>query len=101
MSFIIADRHTYLRAARFSNDARDLAWIDWPLLQARDFRRDPDDPGKLERYQAEALARNHVPLEALVGMACHNESVTREMEAIVHAAGEATKVKTRTDWYFR
>jgi hypothetical protein len=30
-------------------------WVDWPLLQKRDFKRDPDDPAKLERYQAEAL----------------------------------------------
>jgi hypothetical protein len=43
-----------LEAAEFHNTLDRLDRVDWPRLQARDFKRDPDDPGKFERYQAEA-----------------------------------------------
>lgn len=53
--FLITDRHAYLETAQFWNDLTDLSRLDWKILQARDFQRDPHDLGKFERYQAEAL----------------------------------------------
>ena len=54
LSFVFTDRHAYLNSARFFNTVNDLSVIDWALLSRRDFKRDPNDPGKMERYQAEA-----------------------------------------------
>lgn len=98
--FVFSDRHAYLEAARFSADPADLDWIDWPLLQARDFKGDPNDPGKQERYEAETLAHGHVPTSALAGIACYNEVVAQEISAIVGEAGAETKVVTRAGWFF-
>lgn len=69
--FVFTDRHAYLRTAddAFSSDLADLDRIDWKILQARDFKRDPNDPGKFERYQAEVLVHRHLPLDALSGIA--------------------------------
>jgi hypothetical protein len=54
IDFVFSDRHAYLATARFSNALADLGdWIPWQQLQARDFKKDPNDPGKFERYQAE------------------------------------------------
>jgi hypothetical protein len=53
VTFLFTDRHAALATAQFSSDLAELGRIDWPLLRSRDFRRDPEDPGKLERYQAE------------------------------------------------
>ncbi|WP_371329131.1 DarT ssDNA thymidine ADP-ribosyltransferase family protein [Collimonas sp. OK607] len=44
-----------------------LREIDWPLLQRRDFKRDADDPRKMERYQAEALLYRHLPIQGVLG----------------------------------
>ncbi len=74
--------------------------MDFELLQRRDFRRDENDPGKLERYQAEALAYQRVPMEALMGIACYTEAVRHEVEAATSSAGVSVKVVARPDWYF-
>lgn len=52
---VFTNQHAYPRMAEYFTDFGNLDRIDWPLLQSRDFRNDPDDPAKKERYQAEAL----------------------------------------------
>lgn len=54
LSFLFTDRHAYLATAQFLSDLARLDQIDWPRLQQRDFKADPEDPSKKERYQAEA-----------------------------------------------
>jgi len=87
ITFVFSDRHAYLQAAEFYNDLDRLDQIDWPRLQARDFRRDPDDPGKVERYQAEALIYQHLPLAAVLGIICYRDEERRKLE------GECGKLK--------
>ena len=60
-SFLISDRHAFLTAAQFYPDVDGLDVIDWTILRNRDFRRDNDDLGKMERYQAECLVHEHLP----------------------------------------
>jgi hypothetical protein len=85
---VLTDRHAYLAAAQYSNDLRGLERIDWEILQARDFRRSDDDPGKIERYQAEALVHHHVPLDALTGLVCHGPEPKAQLRA---RGGEAAR----------
>lgn len=98
--YVFTDRHAVLAAARFFSQRADLDHVDFGLLQRRDFRRDQNDPGKFERYQAEALAHRHLPLEALMGVACYSEAVRQEVEAAISSAGVGVKVVVRPDWYF-
>jgi hypothetical protein len=79
--FVITDRHAYLRAAQFSNDLSGLERIDWLILQARDFARNPMDPGKLERYQAEALVHRCLPAHALDLIACYDSERAESLRA--------------------
>ena len=95
-----SQRHAALAAARFFSRRADLGHVDFELLQRRDFRRDEEDPGKFERYQAEALAYQRVPMEALIGVACYNEVVRSEVEAATSSAGVSVPVVTRPGWYF-
>ena len=99
--YVFTDRHAVLAAARFFSHRADLGHVDFELLQRRDFRRDDNDPGKFERYQAEALAYQHVPMEALIGIACYTEGVRQEVEAATSSAGVDFRVVHRPDWYFR
>jgi hypothetical protein len=97
--FLFADRHAYLAAAQFSPDLSKLGLIDWEILRRRDFRRDPEDPGKLERYQAEALVYRHLPMDVVLGVMCYNNSVTAAMERQAKACGCELQVITRPGWY--
>ena len=98
--FVFTNQHAYPAAAEYFNDLADLDRIDWPLLQSRDFRHDPDDPGRKERYQAEALIWKHVPLDALLGICCHNESVRSALQAGIDQRELRLRIQAQPNWYF-
>ncbi|WP_428504802.1 type II toxin-antitoxin system toxin DNA ADP-ribosyl transferase DarT [Roseateles sp.] len=100
LPFLFTDRHAYSGLANFYDDLARLDKVDWPLLQRRDFKRDPEDPGKLERYQAEALVHRHLPLAALLGVVCYTDVVRADIECTMHARSVALPVHTRPNWYF-
>jgi hypothetical protein len=96
--FIFTDRHAYLKFARFTSDLKNLDWIDWEILQKRDFKK--DDVDKFDRYQAEALVHNHVPTGALLGVVCYNNEVRDEVTAIAGENEVKVKVISQPGWYF-
>lgn len=100
LPFVFTDRHAYLNTANYYADLGALDRIDWKLLQARNFKRDPNDPGKGERYQAEALVHGRVPVTALLGVACAGSDPAAELRAMVAGAGVGLKIAERPDWYF-
>ena len=89
-------------AAAFSNSLTDLpSLIDWPLIRSRDFRRDPENPERFERYQAEALVHRHLPVTGLLGLACQNPAVGGRIQAELDSRGIQLKIAIKPDWYFR
>lgn len=100
LHFLFTDSHAYYQWANFYSDAVDIAKIDWPLLQARDFRRNPDDPAKFERYQAEALVHRHLPIDGLLGIVCYTDRVKLAIEQQLRARNLNLPVYARTGWYF-
>ncbi len=98
--FLFTDRHAYLAAAQFYSDLAHLDQIDWDMLQRRDFRNDPDDPSKKERYQAEALVHKHLPVDALSGLVCYNDDVLKSMNAELAQRNQTMKVVKKPGWYF-
>jgi len=98
--YVFTDSHAYLQTAQFYNKLSDLSEIDWPLLRSKDFKHDSDDPGKFERYQAEALVHKHVPVEAFIGAVCYTDGVKDSLMQIVEAKGLELKVVKQTGWYF-
>jgi len=100
LSFVFTDSHAYYNWANFYTNLDDLALIDWKIIQSRDFRRDPDDPGKFERYQAEALIYQHLPLKMLHGMVCYTDTMKLQLEGWLTQRNLAIPVHTREGWYF-
>lgn len=100
LPFVFTDSHAYYEWSNFYTDLADLDKIDWGILQARDFRRDPDDPAKFERYQAEALIYRCCPVAALLGMVCYTENTKAQLEAWLQRHGLALPVYVRQRWYF-
>ena len=101
VKYVFSDRHAKLEAASFYTDQDDLDKIDWPILQARDFRRDNDDLEKIERYQAEALAYTHVPVKALLGMVCYDQTVKKELTTAIETRELSLKLHVKPGWYFQ
>lgn len=98
--FVFTDRHAYPVSANYFNDMKDLAKIDWPLLRSKDFKNDPNDPAKKERYQAEALAHRHVPVDALLGTVCYNEEVRNWLRVECTTRALNIRLEVRPNWYF-
>lgn len=100
LPWLFTDSHAYYEWANFYSDLDDLDKIDWSILQARDFKRDPDDPAKFERYQAEALVHRHIPVDALRGIVCYTETERQRIEQLVAARNITVPVHARPRWYF-
>ena len=98
--FIYTDRHAYVATANYYNNINKLDNVDWGLLQNRNFQRDPNDPEKVERYQAEALIYQHLPVEALIGVVCYTDSLKSTIEEQVRQRGLDLNIKTIKGWYF-
>jgi hypothetical protein len=98
--FLFTNGHAYMQESEYFTDLANLDQIDWPLLQQRDFKRDPEDPGKLGRYQAEALVHQHVPIEALLGIACYDLATKASLEAEAQKRGRGIPVEIVREWYF-
>jgi ssDNA thymidine ADP-ribosyltransferase, DarT len=98
--FVYTDKHAYLLTAKYFTDLKDLDNVDWDILNRRDFRRDPDDPGKMERYQAEALVWRHLPFEALLGICCYSREVGQEINAELAKRDLEMQTNVQRNWYF-
>jgi hypothetical protein len=99
--FLFTDRHAYLRTANFYDSLDRLDQIDWPLLRRRDFQRNPDDPEKVERYQAEALVHKFLPVEGLIGMVCSSAEVESRLQNLVSQRGLTLQIAALPKWYFQ
>lgn len=100
IKFVFSDRHAYLETAVFSSDLNDLTAVDWPLLQSRSFGRDPNDPGKMERYQAEALIHRHLPVTSLLGVGCFSNRIKSGIDKALSDRGLLLTTQITPHWYF-
>lgn len=100
VAFVFTDKHALVAYARFFDDIDQLGAVDWGLLQARDFARSDADLGKGDRYQAEVLAHQNVPIEALLGIACYSETSRARVVSMVQEAGMDLKVIVKKEWFF-
>jgi len=86
--------------AKYFADLDHIGEVDWQMLQSRNFKHDPDDPAKKERYQAEALIWKHVPVSALRGVCCYTSAVEQDVRAEVERRGLGLNVGAYRSWYF-
>lgn len=100
LPLIFTDAHAFPSWSNYYNDVAHLREIDWPLLQRRDFKRDADDPRKMERYQAEALVFQYLPIEGVLGIICYTEELKHRIEQQIQVRSLTLPVHVRTGWYF-
>lgn len=100
LPFVFTNAHAYPDWTNYYSDLAQLNEIDWGLLQRRDFKRDADDPRKMERYQAEALIHRHLPVQGILGIVCYTEALKQSIEQEIQARNLTLAVYARTEWYF-
>ncbi len=100
VTFLITDKHACANNTYYSDDLADLSRIDWKILQNSDFSRNNDDPDKTNRYQAEALVHKHMPLSALLGVACCDDKQKADAEALMSTHRVNLPVQVERGWYF-
>lgn len=98
--FVFTDRHAFPVATEYFNDLACLDQIDWRLLQTRNFARNPDDPLQIERYQAEALIHQYLPVTSLISVICYSDTIKLKIEQAIQSHGLTLSVKVMTGWYF-
>lgn len=98
--FVFTDQHAYPPMANYYVDLKDLNKVPWDQLNRRDFKGDPDDPGKKERYQAEVLIWKHVPLNALLGICCYNATVLAWVQQELAKRDLNVHTSIQGNWYF-
>jgi hypothetical protein len=101
LPFVFTNAHAYPDWTNYYNDLSRLDEIDWTLLQNRDFRRDTEDLRKVERYQAEALVHNYLPVNGLVGIICYTEELKRQIDSQIAELNLDLTVHVRKGWYFQ
>ena len=99
--FVFTNAHAYPDWTNYYSNLANLCEIDWPILQRRDFKRDTDDPRKMERYQAEALIHHHLPITGLLGIMCYTDAMKEHIEQDVATRGLTLSVHARPGWYFQ
>lgn len=98
--FVFSDRHAFMQLAKFSSSLNDLDCLAWNYWQRRDFRRDPDNPEKMERYMAEALVHRYLAVEQITAIACSNEPERVRIEEMAGNRGEHIEFVCRRSWFF-
>ena len=100
LPFVFTNAHAYPDWTNYYGDLAQLSEIDWGLLQRRDFKRDADDPRKMERYQAEALIHRHCPVDGLIGIMCYTEQLQQTIAQQIQSRDLNLQVHARPRWYF-
>lgn len=101
IKFVFTDRHALLISAKHFDAIADLEKvIDWKILRNKDFKRDNEDPGKIERYQAEALIYRSMPLDAVSGIVCASTETKEKIISMVEKRNFNAKVIEKAEWFF-
>ncbi len=97
ISFVFTDRHAYLKTAQFSNNLKDLNWIIWSTLQEKNFKK--DDIERFEKYQAEALVHDIIPMKSLIGIVCYNKQKKELLEQMAGESKVHVDIRAMPNWY--
>lgn len=98
--FVFTDRHAFMFLAKFWTSIGDVEHLAWTHWRRRDFSRDPEDPEKTERYQAEALVHRHLPVDHIDAIVCGDRDAAARVGKMVRDRDRETEVVVRRSWFF-
>jgi hypothetical protein len=101
LPFAFTDGHAYEAISTFHDDPSHLAALDWLDIYSHQWAVDPIQYPHLRRHkQAEFLVHDHVPVNALLGIAVYNDHIRVLIEGMVKQAGLTIPVRVYRPWYY-
>lgn len=100
LPFVYTDGHAFPWNTEYYDDVSSLERLDWSTILSGDFKKRLDDPDRQRRYQAECLVYHHLPLEAVLGVVCKEQSYVDSLQQEVTKRGSSVKITKRTQWYY-
>lgn len=97
--FVFTDRHAKLEYANFYSDPQDLAQLNWDSIRTDDWGRQ-FGPERREMKMAECLVHNHLPREAIIGVAVMNEHAKSIVDTYLLEKQLQIPVKVKPNFYF-
>ena len=81
---------------RFYSDLSDLDQVDWPAVEATNWR----DPAVKERKQAEFLLYEAFPWQLVEKIGVLNEGTATQVNQAIAGAGHQPVVRVKPGWYY-
>lgn len=100
---VVTDRNAVLTFARFAPTRAEWStdgFVDWSLMNERDWFNDEEHPDRKERRMAECLVHHVLPWEAVMAIGCFDDSVAASVHATVDLQVHQPDVLVRRQWYF-
>jgi hypothetical protein len=97
--FVFTDRHAKLEYANFYNDPRDLTQLNWECIKTDQWGRQ-FGPERREMKMAECLVHQHLPREAIIGIAVMNEHAKSLVNSYLSGNQLQIPVKVKPNFYF-
>lgn len=102
-TLVLTDRNAAKAVAEFSRDPGrwfETGFIDWELMNQTMWNDVPQYRDRMERRMAECLAHEHVPPDAFLTVAVHDESRRATVEAMLEAHADPPTIVVRPGWYY-
>lgn len=99
LKFVFTDRHARLKHAKFYTQVQDLEKLNWSIINSPNWGRQYGSE-RMEIKQAEFLVHRHVPVDALIEIACKDEEKEKLIKEKLNLYNKKIIVKIRRDWYF-
>lgn len=100
LPFTFTDRHAVVSYAQFYDNLEYLKYLDWDSIKLRYWADTPDDPGRMEKKQAEFLVYNKLPWDQIYGIAVIDDGVACRVEKMVCAQKHKPVIKVKKEWYY-
>lgn len=98
--YMFFDGHGYHNLSQPFNSPRDLANIDWNIINSNGWHDTESDPDRKRRKQAECLILNSIPTEALINIVSYNHSSKLKIESILDPKQLNLKIIAKPEWYY-
>jgi hypothetical protein len=99
ISFVFTDRHAYLQHKILYNSLLDLPRLNWTVIKDDTWYQVYTALRK-ELKQAEFLVYKHLPVNALMGIVCHNDGIANFVRQALHQANVNLQVVVKPEYYY-
>jgi len=100
LPYVFTDGHAVMALSQFFEDKKDLRYIDWGLMKARQWNDTPADPDRMRRRQAEFLAYDFFPWELVVGIGVMHQRIASQVDSIISNVSHQPIVRVKESWYY-